>query len=175
MPPPTLLQFIGQSTAIATLQMSLVPLKGLRPRSACAFNILHSQAWAPSVFRPGMDGPFTCECTDELPADGETHSRGHQPMETMHDYVAEIQTRSEDGSAPTVEARHSILAENDPDAQRQAEEWARTVEGVQQGQRTFSSAMMTRGHRSGTWNEPVEHQQVCGRLRSGASSHGCCL
>ena len=42
-------------------------------------------------------------------------------METMHDYVAEIQTRSEDGQPPTVEARQSILAENDPDAQRQAE------------------------------------------------------
>ena len=51
-------------------------------------------------------------------------------METMHDYVAEIQTRSEDGQPPTVEARQNILAENDPDAQRQAEEWARTVEGV---------------------------------------------
>ena len=54
-------------------------------------------------------------------------------METMHDYVAEIQTRSEDGQPPTVEARHSILAENDPDAQRQAEEWARTVAGVHKG------------------------------------------
>ena len=48
-------------------------------------------------------------------------------METMHDYIAEIQTRSEDGSPPAVEARKSILAENDPDAQRQAEEWASTV------------------------------------------------
>ena len=48
-------------------------------------------------------------------------------MEIMHDYIAEIQTRREDGSPPTVEARKSILAENDPDAQRQAEEWASTV------------------------------------------------
>ncbi len=48
-------------------------------------------------------------------------------MELMHDYIAEIQTRREDGSPPTVEARKSILAENDPDAQRQAEEWASTV------------------------------------------------
>ncbi len=48
-------------------------------------------------------------------------------MEMMHDYIAEIQTRREDGSPPTVEARKSILAENDPDAQRQAEEWASTV------------------------------------------------
>jgi hypothetical protein len=48
----------------------------------------------------------------------------------MHDYVAEIQTRSEDGQPPTVKARKNILAENDPDVQRQAEEWARTVEGV---------------------------------------------
>ncbi len=48
-------------------------------------------------------------------------------MEMMHDYIAEIQTRRGDGSPPTVEARKSILAENDPDAQRQAEEWASTV------------------------------------------------
>ena len=54
-------------------------------------------------------------------------------METMHDYVAEIQTRSGGGQPPTVEARTNILAENDPDAQRQAEEWARTVEGVHRG------------------------------------------
>jgi hypothetical protein len=51
-------------------------------------------------------------------------------MEMMHDYIAEIQTRREDGSPPTVEARKSILAENDPDAQRQAEEWASTVAAV---------------------------------------------
>jgi hypothetical protein len=48
----------------------------------------------------------------------------------MRDYVVEIQTRSEDGQPPTVEARKNMLAENDPDVQRQAEEWARTVEGV---------------------------------------------
>ena len=52
---------------------------------------------------------------------------GEPLMETMHDYIAEIQTRSEDGSPPAVEARKSILAENDPDAQRQAEEWASTA------------------------------------------------
>jgi hypothetical protein len=81
-----------------------------------------------------MDRAFLLvSARDELPADGETHSRGTPAMETMHDYVAEIQTRSEDGQPPTVEARHSILAENDPDAQRQAEEWARTVAGVHKG------------------------------------------
>ena len=48
----------------------------------------------------------------------------------MHDYVVEIQMRTQDGHPPTVKARQNILAENDPDAQRQAEEWARTVEGV---------------------------------------------
>lgn len=51
-------------------------------------------------------------------------------METMHDYIAEIQTRSEDGSPPAVKARTSLLAENDPDAQRQAEEWASTATAV---------------------------------------------
>jgi hypothetical protein len=44
-------------------------------------------------------------------------------MDVKHDYIAEIQTRQEDG-ASTVEARKSILAENDTDAQHQAEEWA---------------------------------------------------
>ena len=47
-------------------------------------------------------------------------------METKHDYMVEIQTRKEDNSA-VVEARKSILAENDADARRQAEEWARTA------------------------------------------------
>ncbi len=50
-------------------------------------------------------------------------------METKHDYIAEIQTRKEDDS-PLVEARKSILAENDTDAQRQAEEWAATAATV---------------------------------------------
>ncbi len=50
-------------------------------------------------------------------------------METKHDYIAEIQTRKEDGSS-VVEARKSILAENDTDAQRQAEEWAATAAAV---------------------------------------------
>ncbi len=48
----------------------------------------------------------------------------------MHDYVAEIQTRSEDGQPPTVEDGQNILAVIDLNAQRQAEEWARKVEGV---------------------------------------------
>ena len=43
-------------------------------------------------------------------------------MDVKHDYIAEIQTRQED-DASTVEARKSILAENDTDAQHQAEEW----------------------------------------------------
>ncbi len=51
----------------------------------------------------------------------------------MHDYVVEIQMRTQDGHPPTVKARQNILAENDPDVQRQAEEWARTVEGVHSG------------------------------------------
>lgn len=51
-------------------------------------------------------------------------------MDNMHDYMVEIQTRTEDGRPPTVEARKGILAENDPDAQRQAEEWASTVAAV---------------------------------------------
>jgi hypothetical protein len=46
-------------------------------------------------------------------------------METKHDYMVEIQTRKEDSSS-VVEARRSILAENDTDAQQQAEEWALT-------------------------------------------------
>ncbi len=50
-------------------------------------------------------------------------------MDVKHDYIAEIQTRQEDG-ASTVEARKSILAENDTDAQRQAEEWADLVAAV---------------------------------------------
>jgi hypothetical protein len=44
-------------------------------------------------------------------------------METKHEYMVEIQTRNEDNSS-VVEARKSILAENDTDAQHQAEEWA---------------------------------------------------
>ena len=47
-------------------------------------------------------------------------------METKHDYMVEIQTRKEDNSA-VVEAWKSILAENDADARRQAEEWVRTA------------------------------------------------
>ena len=47
-------------------------------------------------------------------------------METKHDYMVEIQTRNEDNSS-VVEARRSILAENDTDAQQQAEEWALTA------------------------------------------------
>ena len=47
-------------------------------------------------------------------------------MDVKHDYIAEIQTRQEDDSS-MVEARKSILAENDTDAQRQAEEWAGTA------------------------------------------------
>ena len=43
-------------------------------------------------------------------------------MDVKHDYIAEIQIRQE-GEASTVEARKSILAENDTDAQHQAEEW----------------------------------------------------
>ncbi len=50
-------------------------------------------------------------------------------METKHDYIAEIQTRKEHDS-DVVEARKSILAENDTDAQRQAEEWAGTAAAV---------------------------------------------
>ncbi len=50
-------------------------------------------------------------------------------METKHDYIAEIQTRKEDASS-VVEARKSILAENDTDAQLQAEEWAGTAAAV---------------------------------------------
>jgi hypothetical protein len=47
-------------------------------------------------------------------------------METKHDYMVEIQTRNKDNSS-VVEARRSILAENDTDAQQQAEVWARTA------------------------------------------------
>ena len=47
-------------------------------------------------------------------------------MDMKHDYIAEIQTRQEDDSS-VVEARKSILAENDTDALRQAEEWAGIV------------------------------------------------
>ncbi len=48
-------------------------------------------------------------------------------MDTMHDYIAELHRHLQDGGSPSVEARKSILAENDADAQRQAEEWASTV------------------------------------------------
>lgn len=48
-------------------------------------------------------------------------------MDTMHDYIAELHIRPENGGSPIVEARKSILTENDADAQRQAEEWAGTV------------------------------------------------
>jgi hypothetical protein len=47
-------------------------------------------------------------------------------MDEKHDYIAEIQTRQED-EISTVEARKSILAENDTDAQHQAEEWASQI------------------------------------------------
>lgn len=47
-------------------------------------------------------------------------------MDVKHDYIAEVQTRQGDQS-PVVEARKSILAENDTDALRQAEEWASIV------------------------------------------------
>ncbi len=57
-------------------------------------------------------------------------------METKHDYIAEIQTRKEDGSS-VVEARKSILAENDTDAQRQAEEWGVRLPLSAKGQRTW--------------------------------------
>ena len=55
-------------------------------------------------------------------------------MEMKHDYIAEIQTRKEHDS-DVVEARKSILAENDTDAQRQAEEWAGTAAAVHTGAR----------------------------------------
>ena len=50
-------------------------------------------------------------------------------MDVKHDYIAEIQTRQEDDSS-VVEARKNILAENDTDAQRHAEEWAGLVAAV---------------------------------------------
>ena len=43
-------------------------------------------------------------------------------MDVKHDYIAEVQKRQGD-EIPVVEARKSILAENDTDASRQAEEW----------------------------------------------------
>ena len=60
------------------------------------------------------------------------YPREKSSMETKHDYMVEIQTRKEDNSS-VVEARTSILAENDADAQQQAEEWARTAAALAKG------------------------------------------